>query len=81
MARVTGTIRISVADGVIPYLIVGKDDGASDQIKFRLADCEFTYGDFRDATAEEFGTDKFDGFLVVGSSKGDTLSLLEMTEQ
>jgi hypothetical protein len=48
------------------------------QIKFRLSDCEFSYGDFRDASAEDFGADKFEGFLVVASSKGDTLSLFEM---
>jgi hypothetical protein len=77
IARVTGTI-ISLADGVTPHLIVGKEDGESDQIKSRLSDCEFTYGDFRDATAEDFGADKFEGFLVVGSSRGDTLSLFEM---
>jgi hypothetical protein len=33
----------------------------------------FEYGDFRD---EESG-DKYEGFLVVASSKGDTLSLFE----
>jgi hypothetical protein len=78
IARVTGLIHISVVDVVGPHLIVGKDDGASDQIKFRLSDCEFSYGDFRDASAEDFGADKFEGFLVVGSSKGDALSLFEM---
>jgi hypothetical protein len=57
---------------------VGKEDGESDQIKFRLSGCEFTYGDFRDATTEDFGADKFEGFLVVASSKGDTLFLFEM---
>jgi hypothetical protein len=74
VARVTGTIHISVVEGVGPHLIVGKEDGASDQIKFRLSDCEFAYGDFRDATAEDFGAHKFEGFLVVASSKGDTLA-------
>jgi len=78
IARVTGQIHISDVGVVGPHLIVGKDDGTSDQIKFRLSDCEFSYGDFRDATAEEFGADKFEGFLVVGSSRGDTLSLFEM---
>jgi hypothetical protein len=78
VARVTGTIRVSVVEGVGPHLIVGKDDGASDQIKFKLSDCNFEYGDFRDATAEEFGAHKFDGFLVVASSRGDTLSLFEI---
>jgi len=38
----------------------------------------FEYGDFRDATIEDFGAHKFEGFLVVASSKGDTLSLFEM---
>jgi hypothetical protein len=78
VARVTGTIRISVVDGVTPHLIVGKEDGESDQIKFRLSDCNFEYGDFRDAATEDFGADQFEGFLVVASSKGDTLSLFEM---
>jgi hypothetical protein len=74
VARVTGTIRVSIVDGVPPHLIVGKDDGESDQIKFRLSDCGFEYGDFRD---EESAALKFEGFLVVASSKGDTLSLFE----
>ena len=60
-----------------PHLIVGKEDGTSDQIKFRLSDCVFEYGDFRDADAEDFGAHKFEGFLVVGSKNGDTLSLFE----
>ena len=71
-------LRISSLDGVTPHLVVGKGDGESDQIKFRLSDCEFAYGDFRDATAEDFGAHKFEGFLVVASSKGDTLSLFEL---
>jgi hypothetical protein len=50
----------------------GKEDSESDQIKFWLSDCEFAYGDFRD---EESAAHKFEGFLVVGSKKGDTLSL------
>jgi hypothetical protein len=78
VARVTGTIHISGVDGVTPHLVVGKENGASDQIKFRLSDCEFAYGDFRDATAEYLGADKFEGFLVVASSRGDTLPLFEM---
>jgi hypothetical protein len=76
VARVTGTIRVSI-DGVTPHLIVGKEDGTSDQIKFRLSDCVFEYGDFRDASADDFGAHKFEGFLVVGSKNGDTLSLFE----
>ncbi len=71
VARVTGAMRVSV-DGSGPHLLVGKDDRA-DQIKFRLSDCVFEYGDFRD----EESADKFEGFLVVSSSKGDTLSLFE----
>jgi hypothetical protein len=77
IARVTGTIRVSVRDGVPPHLIVGKDDDTSDQIKFRLSDCVFEYGDFRDASPEDHGEHKFEAFLVVGSGKGDTLSLFE----
>ena len=77
VARVTGTIRISIGDRVPLHLIVGKEDGTSDQIKFRLVDCVFEYGDFRDASAEDFGAHKFQGFLVIASKKGDTLSLFE----
>ena len=75
IARVTGMIRVSVTDGVPPHLIVGKEDDTSDQIKFRLSDCVFEYGDFRDE--EQTDEQKFEAFLVVGSSKGDTLSLFE----
>jgi hypothetical protein len=77
IARVTGPIRVSIADGVPPHLIVGKEDDTSDQIKFRLSDCMFEYGDFRDADAEDSFDRRFEAFLVVGSSKGDTLSLFE----
>jgi hypothetical protein len=77
VARVTGTIRVSTGDEVPLHLIVGREDGTSDQIKFRLADCVFEYGDFRDASAEDFGAHKFQGFLVIASKKGDTLSLFE----
>jgi hypothetical protein len=77
VARVVRTIRVSIVDGVTPHLIVGKENGEADQIKFRLSDCEFECGDFRDATAEDFGAHKFEGFLVVASRKGDTLSLFE----
>jgi hypothetical protein len=77
VARVLGTIRVSVVDGAPLHLIVGEDDGESDQIKFRLSDCKFEYGDFREARAEDFGAHKFEGFLVVASKKGDTLSLFE----
>jgi len=74
VARVAGTIRVSIVGGV-PCLIIGKEDSESDQIKFWLSDCEFAYGDFRD---EESAAHRFEGFLVVGSKKGDTLSLFEM---
>jgi hypothetical protein len=77
VARVTGTIRVSIVDGGPAHLIVGREDGTSDQVKFRLADCVFEYGDFRDASAEDFGAHKFQGFLVIASKKGDTLSLFE----
>jgi len=73
VARVTGTIRISITDGV-PRLVVGEDDNESDQIKFRLSDCVFEYGDF---WGEEPYSHKWEGFLVVASSNGDTLSLFE----
>ncbi|MFZ1051311.1 MAG: hypothetical protein WBP65_23790 [Candidatus Sulfotelmatobacter sp.] len=78
VARVVGTIRLSIVDGAIPHLIVGKEDGESDQIRFRLSDCTFEYGDFRDASVEDSDAHKFEGFLVVGSKEGDTLSLFEM---
>ena len=74
VARVAGTIRVSIVGGV-PCLLIGKEDSESDQIKFWLSDCEFAYGDFRD---EESAALKFEGFLVVGSEKGDTRSLCEM---
>jgi len=73
VVRVTGTIRVSTIGGV-SHLFIGNEDHASDQIKFWLSDCTFEYGDFRD---EESGANKFEAFLVVGSSKGDTLSLFE----
>ena len=74
VARVLGTIRVSIVDGTCPHLIVGEDDGESDQIKFRLSDCVFEYGDFRD---DESSAHRYAGFLVVVSGKGDTLSLFE----
>ena len=78
VARVTGTIHISVVDGVAPHLIVGKEDGESDQIKFRLSDCNFEYGDFRDALPKTLVRTNLRGFWWSASSKGDTLSLFEM---
>ena len=74
VARVAGTILVSIVGGV-PCLFIGKEDSETDQIKFWFSDCEFAYGDFRD---EESAAHKFEGFLVVGSKKGDTLSLFEM---
>ena len=59
-----GTIRVSIVDGTPPHLIVGQDDSESARIKFRLSDCEFEYGDFRDASAEDSAAHKFDGFLA-----------------
>lgn len=73
VARVTGTIRLSSVAGT-PLLLVGKEDSDSDQIKFRISDCLFDYGDFRD---DESSAHKWEGFLVVASKKGDTLSLFE----
>ena len=52
--------------------------GDSFIVNRQSSDCEFTYGDFRDAATEDFGAHKFEGFLVAASSKGDTLSLFEM---
>jgi hypothetical protein len=75
VARMTEAIRVSV-DGSGPHLEVGKDDNKSDQIKFRLSDWVFEYGDFRD----EESADKYEGFLVVASSKGDTLRAEGLTQ-
>lgn len=77
IARVTGTIQLSVTAGGSPHLIVGENDDTSDQIKFRLSDCVFEYDDFRDASNEGYDEQRFEAFLVVGSSSGDTLSLFE----
>jgi hypothetical protein len=76
--RVVGAIRLSVIDDV-PHLFVGEDDERSDQIKFRLSDCQFSYGDFRESkrASEDSVAHQFEGFLVVASSRGDTLSLFE----
>lgn len=79
VARVVGRIHVSIADGV-PRLLVGEKDSETkpEQIKFRFADCIFEYGDFREAKRDEDSTaHKYEGFLVVRSSKGDTLSLFE----
>src|ERR1700739_4066810 len=46
VARVTGAICVSTVGGV-SHLFIGKQDDASDQIKFRLSDCTFECGDFR----------------------------------
>jgi hypothetical protein len=61
---VTGTIRLSIVDGVPPHLIVGKENGTSDQIKFDCQTAFLSTGDFRDADAEDFGAHKFERFLV-----------------
>jgi hypothetical protein len=59
--------------GDIPQLQIGEDDQESDRITFLLSDCVFEYGDFRgDRDAQ-----RFEAFLVIASSKGDTLSLFE----
>jgi len=57
----------------------GEDnDNKQDQIKFRLSHCVFEYGDFRESKRdEESVTHQYEDFLVVASSKGDTLSLFE----
>lgn len=71
VARVAGEIRVSV-DGSAPYLVVGQDNDEADRIKFRLSDCIFEYGDFREKPVK-----RFEVFLVVASGNGDTLSLFE----
>jgi len=78
VARVSGTIHVAtIADA--PVLVVGEDnDNKPDQIKFRLSDCVFEYGAFRESKRDdESVTHQYEGFLVVASSKGDTLSLFE----
>lgn len=81
IARVSGPIRVSIADEVPPHLIVGKEEDTSDRIKFRLSDCIFESGDFRDTSPEKSGEHRFEAFLVVGTSKGDTPSLFEPKNQ
>lgn len=79
VARVAGRIHVSNVGGD-PRLLVGEEDNqiAPEQIKFRLADCIFEYGDFREAEQdEESAAHKHEAFLVVASGKGDTLSLFE----
>lgn len=79
VVKIMGEIRVSVIEDV-QHLLIGEDAEQSDQIKFRLSDCQFSYGDFRDS---EFGVSegpfahRFEGFLVASSSRGDTLSLFE----
>lgn len=51
----------------VPHLLVGKDDSESDQIKFRLSDCEFAYVDFRD---EEAAALKLKDFWSSGRRRG-----------
>ena len=62
-------------------LLVGEEDSESksEQIKLRLSDCVFEYGDFREAKREneDSAAHKFEGFLVVRSGEGDMLSLFE----
>jgi len=83
VARAMGTIRVSIMEGV-PRLLVGEEDNESkpERIKFRLSDCVFEYGDFREANRDEdSAAHKYEGFLVIRSNKGgeggDTLSLFE----
>jgi hypothetical protein len=79
VARVTGPIQVSTVED-IPRLLVGEEDNESksDQIKFRLSDCLFSYGDFREAKRnEDSDAHQYEAFLVISSSNGDTLSLFE----
>lgn len=76
VARIVGTIGVSIVGG-LPHLLVGKDDDESDQIKFRLSTCEFDYGDFRIASERDYGANQFVGFLVIACRSGDTMSLFE----
>jgi hypothetical protein len=72
VARVTGAVHFSTVAGIL-QLLIGEDDQTSSQIKFRLSDCIFEYGDFRG----ESDAQHFEAFLIIASKKGDTLSLFE----
>jgi hypothetical protein len=72
-ARVTGKVYIAMV-GDKPQLKVGEDDQHIDQVKFHLSDCTFEYGDFRG----EPDARHFEAFLVMVSSKGDTLTCLRL---
>ena len=72
VARVTGSVHLSVLED-IPQLLIADEEQRSDQIKFRLSDCVFEYGDFRG----ERDAEHFEAFLVIASNRGDTLSVFE----
>jgi hypothetical protein len=61
-------------DGSGPQLAFGKTTTSQTKSSFDFLNCVFEYGDFRD----EESADKYEGFLVVATSKGDTLSLFEL---
>jgi hypothetical protein len=46
VASITNVVSLTMI-GDIPQLLIGDDDQHSDQIKFRLSDCIFEYGNFR----------------------------------
>lgn len=79
VARVVGRIQVSNVDGDARLLVREEDSETNpQQIKPRLADCVFEYGDFRGAEQdEESAADRHEAFLVVASGRGDILSLFE----
>lgn len=78
VARVVGPVSVLWVDHA-PQVLVGKDDGKSDHIKFRFANCVFEYGDFWEPKRAfpDSAAEQYMGFLVARSDKGDTLSLFE----
>ncbi len=78
IARVTGLIHISVVDVVGPHLIVGKDNGTSAKSSSDFQIASFRTAIFVTPVLKILARIEFEGFLVVGSSRGDTLSLFDI---
>jgi hypothetical protein len=78
VARVTGTIHISVVDGITPHLIVGKETASPTKSSSDFQIASLRTAIFVTPLLKTSVLTSFEGFLVVASSKGDTLSLFEM---
>lgn len=79
MVRVFGTLRAGPIDGV-PHLFVGVTDKNSDFIQFNLLNCEFSYGDLREAKqgSADSVAHMIEGILCVTSRpSGNVLTLFE----